>query len=102
MLKENDKKSSWLVSTMVIPFARFSLLSGCKARGKKLVQLSQVFIAGTVIAGGCGCTISGPITGLNYQIKPYEYGLEIKSDFLKINIGTQEDEILDKSGTEKK
>jgi hypothetical protein len=101
MLKMPDKKNSWLGKTMVLPSFCFSLLSGCKARRKKALQLSQIFIGTIAIAGGCGCTISGPITGFNYQIKPYEYGLEIKSDFLKINIGTQEDEILNKSGTKK-
>jgi hypothetical protein len=91
MLKENDKKTSWLVKAMVLPFTSFSLLSGREKRGKKLLQLSQILIiSGAIATGGCGCTVRGPITGTNYQIEAYKYGVELQGDFLKIKVGTQE------------
>ena len=97
----SDTKNSWLVKAMGLPSFCLDLLLGSPARRKRALQLSQLALCtGAIAVGGCGCAFKGPVTGTNYEVRPYEYGVELKGDFLNIKIG-QQSEIKSEQNKEK-
>lgn len=86
MFKEADKKTSRVVSPVDVPSSGFFVLSFRPAFWRYFLQFCLV---STVASAGCGCTFRGPVTGLNYDVDYYSYGVELQTDFLKLTIGTQ-------------
>lgn len=54
----------------------------------------MIVILVMILTFSCSCVVKSPITGLNYDIDVYKYGIKAEGDFIGLRIGTREKPIL--------